>query len=516
MTARLGFAGATLLLVFSLACGGSSTSPSLTVVPATLTLTAGSTPAGFTATLTGSTSTISWSLTGPGSLSAMTGTTTSYTPPASVTVVTTATVTATAGSLTATVNITINLPPTITVTGNVVAANNLPVVGATIIIGTQNSVSDANGAFSISGVMLPYDLIALSGKFGVVYQQLNLRTPVTVVFPNLIPTLPKSGTVMGNITPTTNIGVADYQTFVAWGSPETTLFSDFDFVQTGGAYSLALSWMGPNSTTGNMHVLQMLLDNTTDLPTSFPGYQVSSGLVVANSGTTTADMTMDSVTNASLSGTISVPASAPLLLNLISFEFADGAMMWDVASDSSGASTFSYTVPPPSTGATTTLLALAESDDAITAAFGSGLMPNTTGVSMTVSAPAEPASPADGGTGVTTATNFVWTPFSSGVHLVTFAPSVSTNPTYYVFTAASTTTIPDLSLEGLGLPTSGAIYSWSITGMAPFATLDAFATGNNYTPFASAFFGIVAQKPPNGVPDFSYSIVNQFRNFTTQ
>ncbi len=513
MIARLGFAGATLLLVFSLACGSNPT-PSLTITPTTLTVTAGSTPAGFTATLTGSSSSISWTLSGPGSLGATTGTTTSYTPPASVAVVTTATVTATAGSLTATATITINLPPTITVTGNAIATNGLPVVGATVIIGTQNSITDANGGFSISGVMLPYDVIAVSGKFGVVYQQLHLTTPVTVVFPNLIPTLPNTGTVMGNISPTTNFGVPDYETVVAWGSPETSLFSDFESIGAN-PYSIALNWMGPNSTTGNLHVLQVLLDNTTDLPTTFTGYQTSSGLVVANSGTTSLDMTMTSVTSATVSGTIAVPASYELVLNLISFEFADGAMMWDVAVDSSSASTFSYTVPGASSGATTTLLALSEFADLISGTFASGLTPNTTGVSMVVPAAAAQASPADGGTGVTTTTDFVWTPFSGGVHLVTFTPDVSTNPTYYVFTAASTTTIPDLSVEGLGLPTGGASYTWTITGMAPFATLDAFATGNNYSSFAAAFLGVIAQKPPAGVPDFSYSVANTGRNFTT-
>ena len=44
-------------------------------------------------------------------------------------------------------------------------------------------------------------------------------------------------------------------------------------------------------------------------------------------------------------------------------------------------------------------------------------------------------------------------------------------PTYWIFTADTTATIPDLSSSGAGL-TAGAGYSWAVLALAPFDGLD--------------------------------------------
>jgi len=80
--------------------GSSSTeSGTLAVIPSAVTVVAGGTPTVFNAQLKGSTAMVNWTLNGPGSLSSATGASISYTPPASVTSATNATVTAQAGSL---------------------------------------------------------------------------------------------------------------------------------------------------------------------------------------------------------------------------------------------------------------------------------------------------------------------------------------------------------------------------------------------------------------------------------
>jgi hypothetical protein len=595
MTARLGLGGAVLTSMVWLACGGSS-SPGLVITPSTLAVTAGSTPAGFTATLTGSSSTISWSLTGPGTLGATTGTTTSYSPPTSVAAATTATITATAGTFTASATITINpaaagltvspvtlsvaagtagtlftatlagptatiswaltgpgtlsattgpttnytppvsvvstttatltasagtftasatititVPPSITVTGSVIAANGLPIASAAVVIGTQNTVSSASGSFTIAGVVPPYDVAAILGKVAVVYQGLRLPSP-TLVFPNQIPTLPNSGTVMGAITPTTNLATSGYETGVTWGSPETSIFGDFDTI-TANPYSVALTWMGPTTTTGNVHALQW--QETSNMPTAYTGYGMAQGVAVVNSGTTTANVTLAAVSSQNISGTVSTPPSYTITFNLMSLFFDDGAELFAVSQDESGSTTFNDLVPS-GIGATATLLAIAEGPDAglFSASYQSEIAPNTSNVAIVVPAAASPESPPPTASGVSSATNFTWTPFAGGVHLVTFAPAVSTNPTYYVFTSATTTTIPNLTVEGLGLPTGGVSYTWNLIGLAPFATLDAFATGNNFSSFASSFLFLTI-RPPLAVPDFSYSLSNSSA-FTTQ
>src|SRR5215468_6044793 len=99
------------LLCLLLGCGGSSgnpdagnpnpnpsPNPSLSVSPTTRTVVAGGSPVNFTSALVDATGTVSWALSGPGSINPTTGSSTSYTPPASVGSPTTATLTATSGT----------------------------------------------------------------------------------------------------------------------------------------------------------------------------------------------------------------------------------------------------------------------------------------------------------------------------------------------------------------------------------------------------------------------------------
>lgn len=485
----------------------------LTISPLMLTIVAGGTPKLFTATQTGATNPISWSLTGPGTFSPSTGTTTTYTPPLGVTSQTTATLTATAGALVANASITITVPAAITVTGTVIAVNGSPVSGASISIGAQNAITDSTGTFTISNVTPPYTLVAVSGKVGLVYQELTLPGP-TIVFINLNPTPPQQGTVTGNITPATNLGVSGYQTTVAWGSPETSIYTYYSNFSAN-PYSLSLNWLGPASTTGNLHVLQTQLHSVTGLPVAYTGYQTKQGVVVAASGTTTMqDMTMNSVTTANLSGTVTVPAQYTLDGNVIFLAFADKANLI-LASDSSTPSAFSYLMPA-NISATVTLLSLAvdATTNVTSGAFVAGVMPNASGVSVVVPAGSTPGSPPDAATSVTTATNFTWTAYTGGINIIALVGS-GTNPTYYIYTAATTTTIPNLTAQGLPLPSGGVAYSWYIYGLAPFVNLDAFATGNNLSPFAEGIFSILF-KPPIGLSNYSYSFMNSSRSFTTQ
>jgi hypothetical protein len=105
------------LLLLGLGCDSSGSRQKLSVNPSYKTLNAGGAAVGFIATLTGSSSVIVWTLSGPGTISTTTGATTSYTPPASVTAATSATLLATAGSASGNATITINpagtVPPTV-------------------------------------------------------------------------------------------------------------------------------------------------------------------------------------------------------------------------------------------------------------------------------------------------------------------------------------------------------------------------------------------------------------------
>jgi alpha-tubulin suppressor-like RCC1 family protein len=122
MNVRVAITGAIPLLFSACGSGGPGATPSLRVSPPASTVTAGITAgAGFTATLTGPSETVSWSLSpaGAGVLSTPTGSTTSYTAPASAASGTTVTLTATAGGLTA--NATITIQPAGSTTSGVTA-----------------------------------------------------------------------------------------------------------------------------------------------------------------------------------------------------------------------------------------------------------------------------------------------------------------------------------------------------------------------------------------------------------
>jgi hypothetical protein len=365
---------------------------------------------------------------------------------------------------------------TITVTGTIRTLNGQPVANAEVGVGSQSTISDGNGHFTIANVMPPYDVsvVVSSSRIGVVYQGLNRADPNIIVL-GLFPTLPNTGAVSGSLSGGDALGTTGDATEVVWGSPETVATATL----ASNPYNLPLSWFGPTSTTGSVHVLQWTYNNSS-LPSSYKGYGTKVGVVVANTGTTmNEDIVMTGVTSASISGTVTLPASYALSMTDMDLEFSDGAKI-HLGTDLSTSSSFNY-VTPSDVGGTIGLSAQTtySSNSGVSVVAMYGLAPDATGVSLAVQVPSLPGLPADGGTGITADTNFTWSAFKNGINVVAFLPSPSpggsTNPTYYIFTTATSTKIPNLSAQGLGLPSGGASYTWGILGFAPYANMDAFA-----------------------------------------
>jgi hypothetical protein len=459
--------------------GGGGGGPDLSVSPKTQTVTAGGAGITFTATLTGATDTISWTLTGAGGISAATGATTTYTPPATAASSSTATLTATAGSLTDSAVITINPPASITVSGRVLAANGMPIASSSVVIGAQSAITASDGTFTIHNVTTPYDLVSVvstPSKLGVVYKGLTRTDPV-ILHMGLTPALPYSGTVSGNVSP-----APAGKTYVAWGSPETAKNTGNLTVNP---YTLSLSWMGATSTTGNLHGLKW--HPASGLPTGYDGYGSLTGVTVANSGTTAGqNISLTAVTGGHVDGTVTVPASYTLFGKTANVVFADGATI-PVVSDLTATTTFNY-LTPASVGGTITLVAAATGTDGLTGVGKTGLNPNTTGLVLAPQACPPLGLPADNGTGITNATSFTWGTFAGGIFAVSFAPAVGTDPAYWVFTADTSTTIPDLSALGLALPAGSASYDWNVIAVAPWASVDALAGGHSIVPSGDTYY----------------------------
>jgi hypothetical protein len=110
-----------------------------------------------------------------------------------------------------------------------------------------------------------------------------------------------------------------------------------------------------------------------------------------------------------------------------------------------------------------------------------GIAPGTTNVSIAIPTAVTAISPADSGTGITTGTDFTWTPLTGGVHILEITGPGS-SPSYYVFTTAATARIPDLSGQGLGLPAATAMYHWVVLGVGPWTSVDQVAGDSSILP----------------------------------
>ncbi len=463
---------------------------SLAVSPMALVVTAGSAASNLTANLTGSSSAIAWTLSGPGTISTTTGATTAYTPPVSVTAATAATLTATSGRTSGQANITINPSPgpIITVAGQILDVAGMPVANAPVAIGTQKTTTDANGHFTIAGVTTPYDLVTVTVWNG---EQLCIelrgltRTDPTIAFTTGDPPLVNQARVAGNLSGGDPLSTSGDYTYVVIGSPVTRQAAPV----VDNPFDMLLEWSGPTSFSGNLHALQFAADGFSQPPTSYKGYGTKTGVTVTH-GTTQSgqDLTLDSVSTANLSGSITLPSAAYSLTSMyLTLTFDDGASI-PLFNWADSALAFNYLMPS-GIGATGNLGVTATVTGAQSVASASGLAPNTSGVSLEVHAAALQLLPAEASTGVTTDTDFTWTAFDGGLYFVYFYPDSGgdydyppTLPAYIVVTSGTTTKIPDLVALGIGqgLPT-GTGYTWSVTAQAPL-TIDAFTSGSTGPP----------------------------------
>jgi|KBSMisStaDraftv2_1062788.scaffolds.fasta_scaffold01062_2 hypothetical protein len=472
------------LLCLALACGGGSgnnngdggNNPSLSISPPSSTVIAGGSPVNFTATLANTTGTVSWALSGPGSIDPATGDTTAYTPPASVASATTATLTATSGSLTASATITVNPPPTITVAGTVVNTSGTGVSGATVAIGSQHTTTDGTGAFSLAGVTAPYDAVVIvpvgSRNAAIVFKGLTRADPKLFAIA-VSGSLPHNGTVSGGVTGGDPLPAAADNTAVAWGSPEVTDSSFF-----GTTWSMSFEWAGPAATTGNVHALQWT--PTTGIPTAYKGYGVTTGVAVASGGSTTGvSVAMSAPAASTIGGSVSVPAGLTLGGKTLSIDFADGAS-FTAGSDNSAATSFNYPVPT-GISSTASVSAVAASSAAQSNTRVRGIAAGSTGTAVNLLAPAVQSTPVANATGVTTSTDFTWTPLTGGLHIVLISSSSSTAPIYVLMTTGSTGRIPDLSSLGVVLPASTA-YAWAILATGPWSSMDDLVGGSVLVP----------------------------------
>ncbi|MGZ6028443.1 MAG: hypothetical protein ACXWK5_03400, partial [Myxococcaceae bacterium] len=118
--------------------------------------------------------------------------------------------------------------------------------------------------------------------------------------------------------------------------------------------------------------------------------------------------------------------------------------------------------------------AAASDGTSTTEAQSAAIPPGTSNATLSLPSPALPTAPANGATGVDTSTDLVWSPVTGAVYEVLLTGQ-GTDPVYVLLTSATTVRIPNLSAQGVGLP-SGRSYDWSVNALGPLTSVDALAS----------------------------------------
>ncbi len=408
---------------------------------------------------------------------------------------------------------------TITVNGLVLDEDGNPVTTEAVLIpGLPPTGTDGNGKFTIPGVTPPYDLVVIkdSKKLAFIYKGLTRADPTAFIWTqddNQTRLATRAAIVDGFFS---YGSIVTDPTFINFASKEINQWYDPD-AQVGvtasaglfssGTYESSLEWNGPVTTVGQFLGLQYSRDPTSQLPTAYwydyqPGVTVLSGQCTIVPATGACDpLAPISPTNHHLvgprlflrptatdtvQGTITTPGQYTIVDKFVGLQFPGGinffAFHEGPFGGTNGDSNFNYIVPDIA-GATTqvcvnttdNLFAGARSITCDAVTNDDGVLP------VVIREAPEPLFPVNHAELVTYDTVFQWKAVgdSKPIHVVKFALEDRTRddiaPTFYIITSGTTVKIPDLTSIGMGL-LSDTDYVWSVRGIGPFASIDAFMT----------------------------------------
>lgn len=360
---------------------------------------------------------------------------------------------------------------TLTVNGTVVTLEGEAIAGARVRIpGHAEQVTDAAGGFSISGVTVPYDVVAVSTQddwtFAAVYVGLSGSAPVVAIDPQ--------GTRRGSDASGT---LAD---FTAPTGAVTTAIAcsaevhGYTLTPNGtGAFSTVfpIDWQGPAETVASFYALQFTPD-ADGLPQAYGAFWGLGGVTLTDGGTATGlSLPRGLVAATEVTATVTgLPSGYTLTWALPAVALSpDCGMLLPFLTDLS--SPFGY-VAPSIDGATFqvavearngaqdavyAVAALAAGASSLDVALPPGIAISSPGIADTLS----PSTP------------FAWTSGSTGVHVLDLYSG--TDPIKVrVVTAATSATLGRIADAGVWLD-AGVDYAWTLS-TTPFATADEAAT----------------------------------------
>jgi Carboxypeptidase regulatory-like domain len=367
-------------------------------------------------------------------------------------------------------------PTTVTVSGTVVDEQGILAPNETVIISSgtfsKSVVSDANGAFSVANVMPPYNATVLDsgGKTAIEYQGLTRPDPTLTTL--IFLTTNRSATIAGQFSGGNYPETAGYSTEFIFSSPQVpNSVEEVDYLAAGTYSPNPISWVGPTTTTGTLYALQ--IHSASGLPIDYPGYGTLSGVLLQDTGSVASqNVALAGVATGTLSGSVTLPAGYTVQSKSVALQVAPGVLLSVIGSDNSTSTSFTYTMPSIANTSLTILISSESALSEVSVVKKTSLAASTSGVALTSPAAPSLSLPVDTATGVTVTTPFTWTQ-SAGVTVFVSSTSGS-GPSFAVITAATTTTLPDLSTAGLPLPASTA-YSWQLITAGPATSIDGLA-----------------------------------------
>ena len=427
---------------------------------------------------------------------------------------TTVTVHATSGSLAASADLTLDVT-SLTVNGTVHALFGDGFAGATVAIQGVTDTTDANGAFSISGVAVPYDVAVgtpyATGSAGHLFMGMTSPNPV------LTPYGPLAVSSVGGYYPEATVN-GDLSAPVPVGSEAkvclegaTVAIYGCDTVAPGNtAYSIDAMWPDGGAVSFTLHALVTQLD-ADDLPTGYDGYGTATGSV-ADGGTTTVNVTVGAApATSSLTLAMNPPAGLP------ADEFAAGAELSSTFTmpvfDSSSVPAAMIAVPVPQFGGASyaAYAAARASSGGGTSLAWKQMIPSSGTTTFNLDAPATLIAPADGATGIG-AGDTLEISGTGGVPVTFIVSSYPDDSFLLVTTMDSAVTIPDLTTVGAALHGATA-YQWSVYQSPTTSTMEE-AAASWLTDYYGVLLAMNSGGPGSPVDDGTI-LATGTRDFTT-
>lgn len=360
--------------------------------------------------------------------------------------------------------------------------------------------ADSLGNFTVPNVTVPYDLYVVNPDESVGHVYMGLTT-TDLLLPEPPGGTAYSTTVSGDLSEMVGIDQVAVVCFEGATRPVTGC----EQVSAGNtSYSFDVTWYGVASTSGHLHAWLVDLDDD-GLPSGYPK-EGRTALNISDGVPVLADVNLEAGPDTrSIAVDVTPPPGLAMFGSAVALSYSDFASM-AVSTAMSTDTSFTALVPDVA-GARYTLVAQAGVGEVQAIAWEVG-GPDTEAIEVTMSPTVAVIGPAAGVTGVNHDTVFsISNPLGTAVTYL-FTGSVG----YYVTTADTAVTIPDLSAFGIDLP-SGADYTWAVVSMPHLPTVDDLAREGWISSLANLQATLTGGPGPDSGGELA---VAGYRAFTTE